>query len=243
MQGRWTHAKTALVAAAVATLLTTALPAIAASVGDAFALGEVNIINSKTVLRGSAGKTLQLRNTGDGFPLQLNAPDGKAPLKVNNSELVKKFNADEVDGFDANSLIRIAGDTDPDLPNGSFAVFIGGTAGQADVLSVSITAPTAGFLAMTGSVEAQNGVAADVYLCLFRLDGTDVSGSIMKSELIGTANINEDEDCTTVGFVEVAAGTHTVDLRLSSVATTTGFNDGSMWVLFVPFDGDGAGVP
>ena len=108
--------------------------------------------------------------------------------------------------------------------------------------ATQVPAPTAGFLAMTGTVEAFNFTADDGYGCQFRLDGTMVSGSSMVSQLDGLSSTNENENCTTMGFVEVAAGVHTVDFRLTEVETTTDFSDGSMWVLFVPFDGTG-GTP
>jgi len=148
--------------------------------------------------------------------------------------------SDAVDGYSADGLVRVAFDASFNLPDGDAVPFTSGTVGAGDVLSASITAPTAGWLVITGAVDAFNDTIFNSYDCRLRVDGSFVKGTTMESRLDGAGFTNEEEDCTTHGVAEVAAGAHTVTYRLEYVATTTDFGGGSLSAMFVPFDGTGA---
>jgi hypothetical protein len=145
--------------------------------------------------------------------------------------------SDQVDGRDADGLVRVAFERSGDLPDGDD----GGTftSGFGSVLPVTITAPTAGWLVITGAIDAFNTSANNTYSCRILLDEMVVTGSLMSSQLDGGSAVNDGEDCTTHAVEEVAAGDHDVALSLASVASTTDFLDGTLSVLFIPFDGVG----
>ena len=145
--------------------------------------------------------------------------------------------SDAVDGYDANGLLRVAFDASNDLPDGDDTGTF--TAGAGSPMSASITAPTAGWLVITGTIDGVNQTADDLYNCILRVDGSSVTGTLMGSRLDGAGTTNTSENCTTHGVQEVAAGTYTVTFDLFGVATTTVFGDGSLSALFVSFDGTG----
>jgi len=215
----------------------TALPAIAAKVGDPVELGVNNTVGRQTALiRTRVGTALAVTAKGGGSPLKLVSKDGSPPMKVNSSAKVVRLNADRLDNRHADALLRVAFDVLADLPDGDTSTF---TFGEGEPLSVSITAPTAGWLVITGTIDAFNFTGDDTYACFFRVDGSPVDGTTMGSKLDGTGSTNLHEDCTTHGVQEAAAGPHTVTFALIDVGTTTDFGSGSLSAMFVPFDGTG----
>ena len=226
MQDRSSSFRSAIAGGLVVAFAMTALPVLAASVGDPFALGEVNIINSKTVLRGAAGKTLQLRNTGTGFPLQLNAPDGKAPLKVNNSELVKRFNADLLDGLDSTALQVVAAHDGGEQ--------IEGLTGTPDVVrSVTLTAPSDGMVIVNSTVTGVDSDAGDKVQC-----------SITTGTILDLDFLQQWDSPGSPGFFGQLAGTRGFDvtageLTVNLVCKHAGSGDSSifdsaMTAIFIP---------
>lgn len=88
------YLKTLASAVAVVMLLVMATDYVAmAATGKPVILGKVN----------KSGKTTTIKST-KGAALSLKAKAGQAPLKVNQSTLVSKLNADQVDGKSANQL-------------------------------------------------------------------------------------------------------------------------------------------
>jgi hypothetical protein len=253
------HFTSSLTGVLVGALLVAALPAIAASVGDPFALGEVNDLDERTDLKGEAkGANLQIKNTGNSSalaakadrqaivakatdgPVAVNAKadrvavkikvdPGQAPIKVNaTAGTATNLSADAVDGYDANQLIRAAHaelEGLAEVPDG-----------DGEKLSVTITAPVGGMLIATGNLDATYNGSEDRYNCSLTLDGIVVDGTAMTSSISGTEN--SEEDCTTTGAIDVAAGTYDVGLVASSVLAS--FGTAALWVIFVPFDGSGA---
>ena len=242
------HLRSAFIGGLIAGLIVAALPAMAAGVGDALELGTTNTINQTTTLKMRSRRTalvVEKNKTGPVIEVEgkrnvvkITAAAGKAPILVNRSAgTAKNLSADAVDGYDADGLLRVAFDASDELPNGNTATFSGGAG---EPLSVTITAPTAGWLVMTGTVDAANVVSNDAYRCQLWLDAGQVIGSDMVSQIDGGTSNNREEDCTTHGVAEVGAGVHTVTFRLTSVAISTEFADGSLSAMFVPFDGTGA---
>ena len=250
MQDRRFTIKAVFAAALAAALLATTLPVLAAAGGN-FILGEGNSAGTKkTNLTSSAnGHTLRVKNQAGSAALKTIGDDevvvikvkddGGVPIKVTGPSpgTATGLSADLLDGRDSAEFVRVAGATDDDLPDGDDSGTF--TAEQGNVLSVDITAPTAGWLTMTGAVNA-TGTAFDDYNCVFTEGATPtlVVGSIMNSQ-VDSSTVHQGS-CSTVGFLEVAAGTYTINLTLAAVGAGTDFSDGSMWVHFAPFDGTGA---
>jgi len=138
-------------------------------------------------------------------------------------------NAGKVDGLSANQLLRVAFDSTDNASE-----FNG------DVLSATITAPQAGWLILSGSINAV-GTTNDLYNCLLTVDNWLVDGTLRASLVNtegGTHTNNSQENCSTTGVHQVTAGTHTFALTISQWDTAF-FGGASVWALFVPFDGNG----
>lgn len=86
--------------------MATALPAVAAQVGDALRLGQSNAVNANTQLRGNTAANLVIKNTGSGIPLSLvTGKNGRAPLKVDSGKRVARLNADRLDSMHARDFV------------------------------------------------------------------------------------------------------------------------------------------
>lgn len=138
-------------------------------------------------------------------------------------------NADLLDGLHANELVRAA------FGSSSNVVDANGNA-----VTATITAPRPGILVMGGSVEAF-GETYDSWGCRLDVNGSIVSGSSMFSSTnyAGAPHTrNYNEDCSTDGAQVVAAGTHNVSLNIY-LRESVGLFEASVWVMYVPFDGNG----
>lgn len=149
------------------------------------------------------------------FAQYLDAEDG-TPAQADN--------ADTLDGLDAVELVPTAAfNSIEDVPGQNLFI-----------LPVEITAPAPGILILTGNVEASNDILSDVYFCSLLVDGDEVPGTNMSSQLHGTSSTNQEEDCTTTGAAAVDTGTHTVELEVSNVEPTTDVGNSTIWALWVP---------
>ena len=149
-------------------------------------------------------------------------------LSGNDGGVAPSVNADKVDGYNlAQFAPRAAFNNTTDAPDGADYT-----------LSTTVTAPARGILIISGGVNAFN-VGFKTYGCSIQVDDVTVTGSHMTSQLNGNGTVNEQEDCTTSGAKTVGPGTHTVDLEVSSVDTGTDLFGSSVWVLWIPFDGNG----
>ena len=146
------HLRSALIGGLVAGLIVTALPAMAAVVGDALELGTTNTINKTTTLRvGSRRAALAVTNTRTGPALQvkgqrnvvkITAEAGKSPIWVNAAAgTAKNLSADKLDGLDSSAFLGASAKAvDAELLDGmdstAFLVdataFLGATAQAAD---------------------------------------------------------------------------------------------------------------
>ena len=223
-----------IVVALLGAMLATALPSIAAQVGDPLGLGESNTVDSRTRLVGDVSSSnLQIINQGAGTALDLRVGPGEPPLRVNRSRKVPKLNADRVDGkdaidflavdgtavnadrvdgLDASSLIRAASARTGDV-NESRA-FLNDTLTQANLLSVEITAPVDGLILVFGGVDATvfgTHVEGDTFQCAIKVASLLVSGTVRTSQPAkaspsGGHTQAGEEDCTTSGAIEARAG-------------------------------------
>lgn len=103
------HLRSAFLGGIVAALIVSALPAVAAQVGDALRLGESNRLNGQTILRGRALANLTIisdaRGDTNGTALDLRVREGNPPMRVNSSDRVDGLNADLLDGRHANQFV------------------------------------------------------------------------------------------------------------------------------------------
>ena len=102
--------------------------------------------------------------------------------------------------------------------------------GTATAVTASITAPQAGFLVISGSLEASG--ASDDFGCRLSVDTTAIPTSDRNTSLPSLAI------CSTDGMVPVAAGTHTVAL-VTFGWDSAAFGNATVWVIYVPFGATG----
>jgi hypothetical protein len=141
-------------------------------------------------------------------------------------------NADKLDGYQANGLVRAAyaGVSD------SARVGSNGT-----VLTAYITAPSAGYLLISASSDVYNTGSGDSPECYLKVDGDSLLDSFREMGLTGAATATNEENCETDGSMIVCAGDHTVYLEGTMNAGTT-FDEAHMNVLFVPFGPSGGSL-
>jgi hypothetical protein len=222
--------RSALAGGLVAALVMMAVPAVA-GVGDAIILGVRNLGSAETEVQGSQqGPLVRIDNNHeDGNAARFEVKPGNAPFTVNSGKKVKGLNADKIDGYSSAQLIRMAFGASSNAPDAN------GNAVTAD-----IHAPRAGWLVMSGSIDA-NGTTEDLYTCRLQVDGVTAPGTIRGSKVDdggGEHTDNDAENCSTTGAMQVAAGSHTVALLMAD-RNSAAFLEASVWALYVPFDGDG----
>jgi hypothetical protein len=250
--------RTALVGGIIGALVVGVLTPVGAAIGDVMKVGRANTADATTTIRGSSAATLNLvQQDPTGKAMRLKGPGAGNKVKRLNADRLDGLSStaflragaqandsDEVDGFDANGLVRVAHAETFDV--NETTVFGGNHWG--DILSTQVTAPTPGLLFMVGGAESWLGSSSaygDIYICMIRVNRTEVIGSGRHVQVAygDPPHIyNGEEDCSTNGVQEVSAGTHTVDLRVTHRGTSAPqamFQDASLQVLFVPFGADG----
>jgi hypothetical protein len=110
-----------------------------------------------------------------------------------------------------------------------------GLNGNATALTVNITAPTKGYLAITASSDTFNFTASDTISCWISVDGTDAESSFRTSELNQIEGSNTEENCNTDVTEPVDKGKHVVRLRVSAERTSTVFDETTLRAIFIPF--------
>jgi len=228
--------RSALLGGVVAALVVMAMAPVAAAVGDNIKLGLTNTANAQTKVKGSVSGEAPFRvvNTNsNGSALSLAVDSGNPPMKVDSGAKVKKLNADRVDSFSANELLRAAGGG-----TSGFWEALGGTA----YLTATIEVPKPGWIIAGATV----GIYAD--------NGKTFSGSCyLGAKLGGTTNFSGHQWFTAVDgagndpgacnptslFGASQAGTYEVSMYFSGASTNGTLRSGNLWALFVPFDGSG----
>jgi hypothetical protein len=118
-----------------------------------------------------------------------------------------------------------------------------------DVLSVTINAPTSGYLMTKAGSDVFNSTGSGAYrsaICWIDVDGTTDSATNRQNALnpnvtdssAHTLGANTEENCVTNGTEQVTAGAHTVRFRANPDAGML-FDEATLSVVFVPFDGSG----
>lgn len=224
---------TLLIGILIGALVVGSLP-VGAAVGDAAILGAVNNSGGhETTFRGHGGDgVLKIRNTTKNPALDLRVDGNAAPMVLDSTRRVKKLNADRVDGFQANQLVRASFASTPNVVDANGAA-----------VSATIEAPRPGILVMGGSIEAF-GTTYDSWGCRLKVDGVTVGGTSMFSSTNdqgGDHTRNYNEDCSVDGAQVVGAGTHSVDLDVY-LRNSVGLFEAAVWVIYVPFDGFGSRI-
>ncbi len=208
--------------------------ALAAVPGDPFKLGKLNRIDEISILAGSdSGALLRINNNGSGPALDLRIEEGEAPMKVDSDTRVANFNADKVDGYSADQLVRVASVTgDSPLRDGTTGT----------VATTRINAPASGFLVIDAGSDFSSFNGDAFVDCFVEVDNTVAPGSERRIDLNGVSNVNQQEDCSTNTVVPVSSGNHTVELvsgELVSGADGIQYVDTALSAIFVPFGGSG----
>jgi hypothetical protein len=103
-------------------------------------------------------------------------------------------------------------------------------------LSVSITAPSAGYLVINASIRlVEAGGLNDEVACRLQVGDSTAVGS----ERVLIVPAWSKSICATTATAKVASGARSVDLNLSGVGTADLY-DASMSVIFIPFGADGS---
>jgi hypothetical protein len=213
-----------------AMLLMSVLP-VEAATGDDLVLGRANRAAKSTRLASRGPSVMKLTNTAGGALLDLRNGGAAAPMLVDSNRRVFRFNADEVDGRDANELIRVAYDATTDATDGNGAI-----------ATATIDVPRRGLLVMSGTVDASGTPPSyDLYTCRLTVDGNVVAGTEMHSIIHGFSGhtANNSENCATTGVHPVAAGSRQVTLEIAYWNGAV-LNDASLWAMYVPFGHTGS---
>jgi hypothetical protein len=153
-------------------------------------------------------------------------------------------NADKLDGYDANSLTRVArgagvvfpGATVP-LPNSTCDSFV-------DIASVNITAPSAGFVQVASDVTARRNATGGSGTVGARLSASSGEASAL---IFGSAGTSAGQTILvplspTWLFPVAAAGAFTVTLQGCAYVDGADAFDGKMTAVFSPFGPTGTGT-
>ena len=137
------------------------------------------------------------------------------------------INAKTLNGYKANQLIRVAQNS---IDNNSLI----GTGAEANVISTSITAPENGTLVVTASSDVYGGPDTDT--CTITLDGTQLNAADRTFKL---TTDNSEGNCNTDIAWPVGAGLHTLALVATNPATGVTYDESTIEVTFIPFNGSG----
>jgi hypothetical protein len=246
----WGRGKVTLLTVVVALTLAIVSPALAATGGN-FLLGVANTATATSTATGITQLTANIANpamklintstSAGATALNLQTATTKPPMTVNSKTKVTNLNADQVDGKDF-SHVRADGNVMDD-PIDNFT-----SGSYTSTISRSITAPSAGFLHLTGSISAEDdcSLAGSGGLgYLLRLDSTPVTDNSFGFELdyedCDTDSTQADSGATSA-VIPVSAGAHTIHLDAAELGTGSFIQGRSITAVFVP-TGSGSVIP
>jgi hypothetical protein len=146
-------------------------------------------------------------------------------------------NADKLDGYDANGLIRTALGAGPAFPD-SVPLGSCGSA-ETQVAALTIVAPGAGYVDVSGAVTTRNlGTGGTVRAHLFPSAGVLSSYEYAVTGTSGSAL----QVLSSHWVYPVTAGSFTVQLRACSFATGADAFGGQLRAVYAPFGATGAGL-
>jgi hypothetical protein len=203
--------------------------------GGTFILGQTNSATSQTRLVAPfAGAAFRIDNTSTAAVasgLNIVTDAARPPLVVSSSVKVANLNVDKLDGLSSNQLARVGRGFKSDF--GSGATF-------SDAASIRLTIPQAGFVLVTGNVNAISGSVDcnPCYVHALLLDKTthDVSPVMIAS--VGNGSAATDESVIAVTWVfPVIAGARTFALQTApaEIGSDVGVANPAITALYVPF--------
>ena len=235
----------AVLTALVLALFTSGI--VVGAAGAPLILGQANGAGGKTTTLTSNkdnGPVFKLVNPGNnrgldvetevGVPLKLSGPTNKAPMVVNSGVNVTNLSADKVDGWHANSLVRIAFVNDD--------IIASGVNGR---LTTTIEAPSRGWIAIngTGYIFNSSNSTADRVRCAIEVNNAEVTGSERGVDVDFLIAGDEMPCASTAGFRVCSPGTYVIDMEFTDVGADVFILDGSLTAQFSPFSGAGSLPP
>lgn len=190
------------------------------------------------VSNGAAGTGGALFADGNANPaIDIQTNSGVPPMTVNSTTNVTNLNSGFVDGYDANSLNRVAYASDDST--------VDGDAASTGRITATITAPTRGYIIISGSGyffnETLNG--SDDGLCFLQVNNSTVAGSTRAIDTDYTGSpggLIDQVTCATNGGYQVcSSGAYTIDLEFSGIGADLNVLNSSLVAEFVPFNGAG----
>jgi hypothetical protein len=173
-------------------------------------------------------------NTADGPGLSAIVNAGHPPIKVNSNSKVALLNADLLDSFDANELVRVSrGGIQNLFPGSTFA----------GVTSTTIQAPSAGFaLVMAATTTYTNNAGCAPCQSYARLADTTTGATspAIDTQLVTGSTVDQ-ASLSPVWVFPVTAGSHTFELQKAtffSNSYTTFFNP-TITAVYIPFGATG----
>lgn len=152
-------------------------------------------------------------------------------LSGNDPDTNPAVDADRLDGFDANELIRASFDT---VDSGALL----GTDGVA--AETTMVAPTDGILIIRASSDVESSSTGDTIFCEIQMNG-DLINSSRRAVHVDFPDQPVDI-CATDTAVEVEAGTHTIEYVFSGLLATSVVDQAVVTVLYVPFSGSAPSI-
>jgi hypothetical protein len=153
-------------------------------------------------------------------------------LSGTDPETDPSVNADQLDGFDVNEIIRASYDQ---TDSGALL----GTDGVA--AETTMVAPTSGILLIHASGDVESASTGDTISCEIDVDGALVAAS-RRSVHVDFPDQPVDI-CATDVAIEVDAGTHTIEYSFSGLLLNSVVDEAALTVLYVPFNGSAPELP
>jgi hypothetical protein len=161
---------------------------------------------------------------------------------VDANTAISADNANTVDNYDANELNRVAYDIDQT----GDPVTISNIIASETVMSVDITAPTGGFITVSGHIGLTYNTADGAAICAISVDdidgnpGADILDGSRVTEL--PEAIDNQKGCSTdAAFMTFGGGTYTVNFDVAVFLQSVDADEGTLVVQFTPFNGAGNG--
>ncbi len=149
-------------------------------------------------------------------------------------------NAGTVDGFDAHEIARVAYDVDVE----GDPVVVTGLVDVETIMSVEITAPTGGWITVSGQTNLHHNTDVGAAICQISVD--DIDGNPGADILDGSQTteipqaVDELEGCSTQGaFMTFFGGTYTINFDVAVFLQNTSADEGTLIAQFTPFSGSG----
>jgi hypothetical protein len=194
----------------------------------------------------AASSALRVWAPYGGVPLEVYGKTTSAPMRVNSGVKVTNLNADRLDDYHANSLVRAAV-ASSGTSGALFAITTNYPTYQ-DTITLNITAPTSGFVIVNAGTSVENaGGACTGFACgIFVRVQHSATSAISPYLVVDADNANSPDNAATVSYVfPVSAGAQAFILQMtrgSGATQAMSYFSANMNGLFIPFGSTGAGT-